>query len=351
MSYELTIEPLGVSIPVEEDQTLLDAALRAGIWLPHVCNHGLCSSCKVELVEGEVDHGDASPFALMDYERDEGMLLTCCATAESDLVIEADIVIDDDARLIPVEDFDGEVVAISHPTASLARILLKLDRRFDFQPGQSINLQVPGVDGPRAFSAAGLPDDDCLELHVRQVAGGAATSYLCESLKVGEQLTFSGPYGQFFARESRPEPALLLAAGSGLSGVLGIARRLLEIDPDRDVYLYHGARKVEELYADETLRKLDTDCPGFHYRPVVSQPEAAQDWSGRTGHVPDALSVDFDQRFTGHVAYICGSPAMVESTISSLIKGRLFERDIFVERFYNAENADSVKRSKLFKTI
>lgn len=351
MSYELTIEPLGVIIPVEQEQTLLDAALRAGIWLPHVCNHGLCSSCKVELVEGEVDHGDASPFALMDYERDEGMVLTCCATAESDLVIEADIHVDADARLIPVEDFSGEVVEVSHPTANLARILLKLERRFDFQSGQSINLQVPGVEGPRAFSVAGLPNDELLELHVRRVTGGAATGYLCEKLAVGERLTFSGPYGQFFARESRTEPALLLSAGSGLSGVLGIARRLLELDSTREVFLYHGARKVEDLYADETLRQLDTDQPAFHYRPVVSQPAIEAKWSGHTGHVADALGRDFDQRFSGHVAYICGSPAMVESTISTLIKGRLFEADIFVERFYNAENADSVKRSKLFKTI
>jgi len=351
VSYELTIEPLGVTIELEEQQTILDAALRAGIWLPHVCNHGLCSSCKVELIEGEVEHGEASPFALMDYEREEGLLLTCCATAESDLVIEADIVVDDDARFIPVEDFGAEVVQVSHPTSDLARILLKLDRRFDFQPGQSINLKVPGVDAPRAFSVAGLPDDELLELHVRQVPGGMATSYLCEKLIVGEQLSFSGPYGQFFARESRSEPALLLSAGSGLSGVLGIARRLLEVDPNREVFLYHGARNVEQLYADDTLRQLDAEYSAFHYRPVVSQSAPEEGWSGRTGHVPDAMGIDFDQHFSGHVAYICGSPAMVESTISSLIKGRLFERDIFVERFYNADNADSVKRSQMFKTI
>lgn len=62
MTYEVTIEPLGQVIDVEEGQNILDAALRAGIWLPHACCHGLCATCKVQVLEGEVDLGEASPF-------------------------------------------------------------------------------------------------------------------------------------------------------------------------------------------------------------------------------------------------------------------------------------------------
>jgi len=72
MSYQLLIEPLGTTIEVEEGQTLLDAALRHGIYIPHACGHGLCGTCKVEVTGGEVDHGQANPFALMDFERDAG---------------------------------------------------------------------------------------------------------------------------------------------------------------------------------------------------------------------------------------------------------------------------------------
>ena len=79
MSYELTIEPLGATIEVEEGQTLLDAALRQGIYIPHACGHGLCGTCKVQVSEGEVDHGHANPFALMDFERDAGKALVTLA--------------------------------------------------------------------------------------------------------------------------------------------------------------------------------------------------------------------------------------------------------------------------------
>ena len=105
MSYQLTIEPLGETIEVEDEQTILDAALRAGIWLPHACCHGLCATCKVQVVDGDVELGEASPFALMDFERDEGKCLACCAMLEADLVIEAEIDEDPDAEVHPVEDF------------------------------------------------------------------------------------------------------------------------------------------------------------------------------------------------------------------------------------------------------
>jgi len=90
MSHQLTIEPLGQVIEIEEGQTILDAALRAGIYLPHACGHGLCGTCKVQVSDGEIEHGEASGFALMDYEREEGLCLACCATVESDVVVEAE---------------------------------------------------------------------------------------------------------------------------------------------------------------------------------------------------------------------------------------------------------------------
>ncbi len=86
MSYQLLIEPLGATIEVEEGQTLLDAALRQGIYIPHACGHGLCGTCKVEVTDGDVDHGHANPFALMDFERDAGKTLACCATLQSDAI-------------------------------------------------------------------------------------------------------------------------------------------------------------------------------------------------------------------------------------------------------------------------
>ena len=109
MSYELTIQPLGQTIDIEEGQTILDAALRMGIYLPHACGHGLCATCRVQVTDGEVDHGRASSFALMDYER-EGAWLACCAMPESDIEIGVEM---EEMRMrnLPVQDYPGVVTA------------------------------------------------------------------------------------------------------------------------------------------------------------------------------------------------------------------------------------------------
>src|SRR2546430_17409085 len=112
MSYQLTIEPIGHTVEVEEGQTILDACLRAGVWLPHACCHGLCATCKVQVLDGEFELGAASHYALMDFEREEGKALACCATVQSDVTIEADIDEDPDARHYPVRDFRGRVAQL-----------------------------------------------------------------------------------------------------------------------------------------------------------------------------------------------------------------------------------------------
>ena len=165
MSFELTIEPLGQTIGIEEGQTLLDAALRAGIYLPHACCHGLCATCKVQVADGEVEHGEASSFALMDFERDEGKCLACCATAQSDLVIEAEIDEDPDAENLPVQDFSGVVSRIETLTPTIKGVWIRLDAPIRFQAGQYVNLNLPGVhvngnldDGDGADSTAAEAD-------------------------------------------------------------------------------------------------------------------------------------------------------------------------------------------------
>src|SRR5208337_1937842 len=116
MTHQLTIEPLGDAIDVAEGQTILDACLRSGIYLPHACGHGLCGTCKTQVMDGEIDHGAASNFALMDFERDDGFVLACTATLVSDVTIEADVEEDPDARRIMLRDFAATVAGLEDLT-------------------------------------------------------------------------------------------------------------------------------------------------------------------------------------------------------------------------------------------
>lgn len=354
MTYQVTIEPIGETIEVEEGQTLLDAALRAGIYLPHACGHGLCATCKVDVLEGEVEHGEASPFALMDMEREEGKCLACCATPSSDLVIEADIDEEADAENHPVRDFTGVVSRIETLTPRIKSIFLAIEHDgIEFQAGHYVNLLIPGMeDHPRAFSIASPPSERKLvELNVALVEGGAATHWIHENLKVGDELKFNGPYGRFFVRGSAPEPMIFLAGGSGLSSPKSMILDLFEKGETRSVTFIYGARNQSELYYRELFEELQQEHDNFTYVPALSEEPLDSGWQGARGFVHEVANEHFAGRFAGHKAYLCGPPPMIDACITTLMQGRLFERDIFMENFYTQAHKDDSKKSPLFKNI
>lgn len=353
MSNQLAIEPLGETIEVDEEQTLLDAALRQGIYLPHACCHGLCGTCKVQVLEGEVEHGDASPFALMDFEREEGMTLACCATALGDVVIEADVEEEPDAIRQPVEDYDATVMEIRQLTPTAVAVFLELDRDLDFQAGKYLNVNLPDIEHPRAFSLANAPSEKrVMELNIRRVPGGEATGYIHEQLREGDKLRVSGPYGRFFVRKSAPEDVIFLAGGTGLSSPKSMILDLLESGDPRGITLVYGQRNRSELYYHDLFQQLAAGHPNFTYVPALSEPEPDDDWDGATGFVHDVAREHFDGIFAGRKAYLCGPPPMIDACVTTLMRGRLFERDIYMEKFITAADAaQGNRRSPLFKGL
>lgn len=342
----LTIEPTGDTVEVAEGQTLLDACLRAGVYLPHACGHGLCGTCKVQVIDGAVDHGGASSFALMDFERDEGATLACVATIAEDTRIEADIEEDPDAEHCAVADHVGTVVRLAKLTPDILGIWLDVPDGVAFQAGQYVNLSIDGIEGTRAFSIASSPSEgNVIELHVRLVPGGMATTYLHENLKVGDALKFTGPFGRFYVRRSAEKPLLFLAGGSGLSSPKSMVLDLLEGGYDKPIVLMHGARRPHDLHYADLFERLTEEHANFSYVPVVSQAEASDVWTGERGFVHEAAERLYDGKFAGNQAYLCGPPAMIEAGIGSLMKGRLFEKDIFIEKFATAADAQESTRS------
>ncbi len=353
MSHTLTIEPLGVELEIEDGQTILDAALRAGVYLPHACCHGLCATCKITVLDGEIEHGDASSFALMDFEREEGKTLACCATVESDVVIEAEIEEDPDAEVIPIRDFAGTVARIEDLTPTIKGVWIELDDAtgIRFQAGQYVNLALPGGIGTRAFSIASAPvDTRMVELNIRRVPGGAGTAYVHDRMAVGERVSLTGPYGRFFVRKSAQVPLIFFAGGSGLSSPRSMILDLLAEGFDLSITLINGQRSQAELYYQDEFAALAQAHPNFRHVPVLSDEPEGSGWQGARGFAHQAAVELFGNDFRGHKAYLCGPPLMIEACIGALMQGRLFERDIYTEKFLSAADAQQV-RSPLFRGL
>lgn len=353
MGHELTIEPLGETIEVADGQTILDACLRAGIFLPHACGHGLCGTCKVDVVEGDVDHAEASSFALMDFERAEGKTLACTAHLKSDVTIEADVDEEPDQRRIGVRDFCGAVVALEDLTHDVKGVRVAFEGdAIDFQAGQYVYLTLPGVEGTRAFSIASPPrENGHIELQVRRVPGGQGTAYVHERLKLGDKLSFTGPYGRFFVRKSRGGPLLFLAGGTGVSSPRSMILDLLDQGYADKITLVHGVRTRADLYGDTEFATLAATHPNFRYAPALSSEPEESDWTGERGFVHEAAARLFDNFFEGCNAYLCGPPPMIDACINTLMRGRLFEKHIFTERFFTAANCSEKTKSPLFRKI
>lgn len=348
--HTVTVEPLGVEVSCRSDQSILEACLRQGINLPHACTHGTCATCKVEIVDGEVDLGDASPFALLESERDEGKALICTARPKSDVTIEADV--DEEDRIVfhPVRDFTATVTLVEDCALDIRKVHLQLEDDIAFNAGQYVQVKIPGHPVTRSWSIASPPASSrAIELNIRRVAGGLGTAgWIFSGVAEGDPVTLAGPYGRFFLREHRAEPVILIGGGTGLAPLKSMVRHVLETSTAHKLYLYHGARTQADLYDVDYFSDLEQRSGGqLTYRPVLSEEHIA---GLRHGNVTDAVANDFDA-CSGYVAYLSGPPAMVEAALKTLMKKRLFPRDIYREDFFDAsDNATGGVRSPLLRT-
>jgi phenol hydroxylase P5 protein len=300
----------------------------------------------------------------MDFERDEGKLLLCCAKPRSDVVIEAEVDVDDEARVHPVADYTGTVVSIEDVALDTRRVRVELDRDLDFNPGQYMSWHLPGQPGrpgqpgagiTRTYSMANAPSQPrILEFQIRKVAGGACSDGWVfgdpgsGGLTVGDEVPLTGPYGRFVLRPSRPEPIVMIAGGTGLAPIASMIRTALTDGAgNARITLYQGARTQAWCYDVELFRGLATEHPDrFVYRPCLSEEEAE---GFASGTVTDVMAADHPT-LAGHVAYVCGPPGMVDAALKTLMAKRLFPRDIYREEFLNAgDRAAGAVRSPLIK--
>jgi phenol hydroxylase P5 protein len=145
---------------------------------------------------------------------------------------------------------------------------------------------------------------------------------------------------------------ILMAGGSGLSSPKSMLLDLLEEGDTRPITLVYGARNRKELYYHELFLGLAAKHDNFHYEPALSDATPECEWTGFKGFVHDAAKAKFNGDFRGHKAYLCGPPVMIEACIRTLMQGRLFERDIYTEKFLtNADGAEGLARSPLFRSI
>lgn len=318
MSYSITVLPSERAFEQDDDERILNAAIRQGVGLPYSCRDGTCGTCKCKKISGTVVMGPHQQKALSDEEEAAGYILTCCGTALTDVVLESRQVTSEDAY--PIQKMPARVAALEPLTHDvlLVRLQLPASSNLQYHPGQYVSIVLR--DGAhRDYSMATAPHmvrvdggPPMIDLHIRHTPGGKFTDHVFAAMKEKEILRLEGPYGSAWLRDDSDAPIVLLASGTGFAPIKTMVEHLQFMGSQRPATLYWGGRRPRDLYMDAWVREQLAAMPNLSYVPVVSDALPEDNWSGRTGFVHRAVLQDIPD-LSGHQVYACGTPAMVDA--------------------------------------
>ena len=332
MTFTVTLSASSHQFDVEDNETILDAAIRQNIGLPYGCRNGRCGACTADLISGEVTYYGAPPAL---EEAGAGKCLPCQGFAASDITLgvrEAESTADIEVKLLPVR-----VHAVDHLSHDVVRLLLKLpeNQRLQFMAGQYLNFIL--ADGrKRAFSIANAPhDDQYIELHIRHVDGGEFTDWVFTQMQARAILRIEAPLGSFVLDEDSTRPMIFMGGGTGFAPLKGQIEQAFKAGMDQPIHLYWGVRSQDDLYLPELPREWMREHPNFHFVPVLSEPDG--DWSGRTGWVHEAVLADFADLADTDL-YMAGPPPMINAARDAFRTAGMPEQHMHYDSFEYAED-------------
>ena len=347
MSFQIIVEPSGRTFSADSSETLLAAGIRQGIGLPYGCKDGACGSCKCKKISGTVVHGEHQAKALSADEEAQGLILTCCSTAQSDLVLESRQVTE--AGSFPIKKMPVRVVSLEKKSHDVMSIIMQLPATdvMQFHAGQYVEFLLR--DGSRRSYSMGNaphtldPTAPKVELHIRHMPGGKFTDVVFSTMKEKDILRIEGPYGSFYLREDSQAPMILLASGTGFAPIKALIEHMQHKGITRTATLYWGGRRPSDLYMNDWVEEHVKAMPNLTYVPVVSDALAEDAWLGRTGFVHQAVLQDHPD-LSGFQVYACGAPIVVDSARADYLgKAGLPEEAFFADSF--TTEADKAKES------
>jgi CDP-4-dehydro-6-deoxyglucose reductase len=336
MSFQITVQPSGRHFSADSTETLLAAGIRQGIGLPYGCKDGACGSCKCKKLEGTVVHGAHQSKALSDEEEAQGLILTCCATAQSDVVLESRQVTE--AGAFPIKKMPVRVASLAKKSDDVMVMELQLPANdvMKFHAGQYIEFMLR--DGSRrSYSMANAPHTleaaaPKVQLHIRHMPGGKFTDPVFSTMKEKDILRAEGPYGSFFLREDSDKPMVLLASGTGFAPIKALIEHMQHRGITRPATLYWGGRRPADLYMSDWVQAQLALMPQLRYVPVVSNATSEDAWTGRTGFVHQAVLQDHPD-LSRYQVYACGAPIVVDSARRDYVMAGLPEAEFFADSF------------------
>ena len=334
----IRIADTSTSFECASDDTILRAALRAGIGMPYECNVGGCGTCKLELVEGRVDSAWPAAPALSDRDRTRNRVLGCQAHPMEDCTIKVRTT----DQYLPTHRprrFLGTLISTEDITHDIREFHLQTVESLPFRPGQYALLGLPGVAGQRAYSMSNVmaKDDAAVwQFQIKRVPAGKGTTVLFDRLRLGDQIGIDGPFGSAYLREECPRDVVCISGGSGISPMLSIARAMMRSPAmaSRQLHFFYGGRAQRDICGEAELRELPGFAERLFYHPSLSMPEADTSWTGHVGFVHENVLPTIGGSLPDYEYYFAGPPAMTQATQRLLMQSKVPLTHMHFDQFY-----------------
>jgi CDP-4-dehydro-6-deoxyglucose reductase len=327
MTAHVQIMSSGREFFVDGSDSLLEAALRAGLSLDYGCSIGSCGKCKARVLSGQVHRTRHSDYALTAAEKNAGVVLMCCNTAVGDLVIDAREA--HGAADMPLQNIEARVKSVN-PIADDIRLLhLQTPRsnRLRFLAGQSVSLVLPG--GPSvSYPVASCPcDERNLQFHIRRRRGDAFAERVFSGLKDADTVHIEGPRGEFVLDEKSNRPLIFIACETGFAPIKSLLEHAMALDVAETLHLYWIATGKSGHYLDNLCRSWSDALDNFRYTPLAAD-AALPDEAAIQGALQQLL--EDHPRLDGYDVYVAGPGRLANEIQFLLLERELPSAQLFV---------------------
>lgn len=289
--YHVTVDGRGFT--ARHGEVLLDAALQAGIDMPHQCRAGHCGTCCVRLTSGHVEGGQSAEPEIVH---------ACQCRVVGNAVIEQ-------LRRDAIRTVEGRLSSLRPLSAEVVEVGISTEGIMPYHAGQYAKLRFAGFPS-RPYSITHPVREPArnatVYFHIRQMSDGRVSSALGRRIVPGHKVEMSGPYGTAHFRPNGAGRLILVATNTGFAPIWSIAVAALRENPQRRVMVIAGGRSIDALYMGPALVQL-ARFPNILVVPVCSASQIVSTavMPGRpTDYLPRLLATD--------VLYACGAPGMVE---------------------------------------
>ena len=294
MAKQHRVELNNETFSAHSGEVLLDAALVAGVDVPHDCRAGRCGTCITRIRRGVTLGGET---------QHRGMVYACQARVFSDLSLSIE-------SLPAVKRVDGQVMHVVDLSHDVVEVTLRPAVPLDILPGQYCRFTFRGFPA-RAFSPTapldGAPDNGKIRLNIRRLENGLVSANIGKIIKRGHRLIIDGPFGHAFLRPQQSNRLILVGTGTGFAPVWAICDAALKENPARDIVVVTGARTIASLYMWRALGLAS------RFRNVTVIATLEQGFASHPQLKPGRLLDHIPAMTRDDIVYAAGSPAMVEA--------------------------------------